>query len=32
MNVEDAELEYASTAGIPELRDKVAAYYNALYR
>ncbi len=32
MNIEDAELEYASTAGIRELREKVAEYYNALYR
>ena len=32
MNVEDAELEYASTAGAPELREKVADYYNHLYR
>jgi hypothetical protein len=32
MNIEDAELEYASTAGIRELREKVADYYNALYR
>ena len=32
LSIEDAELEYASTAGIPELRSKVAEYYNALYR
>lgn len=32
MNIQDAELEYAPTAGIRELREKVADYYNALYR
>mmetsp|Transcript_20460 Transcript_20460/g.44412 ORF Transcript_20460/g.44412 Transcript_20460/m.44412 type:complete len:490 (-) Transcript_20460:109-1578(-) len=32
MNIQDAELEYAPTAGITELREKVANYYNELYR
>ena len=32
MNIQDAELEYAPTSGIKELRDKVADYYNTLYR
>ena len=32
MNIQDAELEYAPTAGIKELREKVAVYYNELYR
>lgn len=32
MNIQDAELEYAPTAGTKELREKVATYYNALYR
>jgi len=32
MNIQDAELEYAPTAGITELRQKVAEYYNFLYR
>ncbi len=32
MNIQDAELEYAPTAGITELREKVAHYYNELYR
>jgi len=32
MNIQDAELEYAPTAGITELRQKVANYYNVLYR
>lgn len=32
MNIQDAELEYAPTAGIRELREKVATYYNTLYR
>jgi len=32
MNIEDAELEYAPTTGLGELRDKVANYYNHLYR
>lgn len=29
---QDAELEYAPTTGIRELREKVAKYYNHLYR
>lgn len=32
MNIQDAELEYASTSGTSELRQKVADYYNHLYR
>lgn len=32
MNIQDAELEYAPTAGTRELRQKVADYYNFLYR
>ncbi|KAL7550146.1 hypothetical protein ACHAWF_013387 [Thalassiosira exigua] len=32
MNILDAELEYAPTAGTRELREKVAGYYNHLYR
>jgi len=32
MNIQDAQLEYAPTSGIKELREKVANYYNVLYR
>lgn len=32
MSIEDAELEYAPTTGMKELREKVAGYYNHLYR
>jgi len=32
MSIPDAELEYAPVTGLPELREKVAAYYNHLYR
>lgn len=32
MNIQDAELEYAPTTGDTELRQKVADYYNHLYR
>ena len=32
MNIQDAEVEYAPTSGIKELREKVANYYNTLYR
>lgn len=32
MNIPDSELEYAPVTGLPELREKVAAYYNHLYR
>lgn len=32
MNIQEAELEYAPTAGTKEFRDKVATYYNELYR
>lgn len=32
MTILDAELEYAPVTGLPELRHKVAAYYNRLYR
>ena len=32
MNIADEMLEYAPTAGLTELREKVANYYNQLYR
>lgn len=32
MTIPEAELEYAPVTGLPELREKVAAYYNCLYR
>lgn len=32
MTIPDAELEYAPVTGLPELREKVASYYNHLYR
>jgi len=32
MHIPDDELEYAPTTGIKELRQKVADYYNVLYR
>ena len=32
MAIPDAELEYAPVTGLPELREKVADYYNHLYR
>jgi hypothetical protein len=32
MTIPDAELEYAPVTGLPELRNKVAHYYNFLYR
>uniref|UniRef100_A0A7R9VH67 Aminotransferase class I/classII large domain-containing protein n=1 Tax=Pseudictyota dubia TaxID=2749911 RepID=A0A7R9VH67_9STRA len=32
MHIPDHEIEYAPTSGIPELREKVAEYYNHLYR
>ncbi|KAL3909262.1 MAG: hypothetical protein SGILL_008156 [Bacillariaceae sp.] len=32
MTIPDAELEYAPVTGLPELREKVADYYNHLYR
>lgn len=32
MRIEDAELEYAPVTGLYELRAKVAAYYNHIYR
>lgn len=32
MNIADAELEYAPVTGLKELREKVAGYYNHLYR
>jgi aspartate/methionine/tyrosine aminotransferase len=32
MSIPDAELEYAPVTGLTELREKVATYYNHLYR
>eukprot|EP00529_Nitzschia_sp_RCC80_P022917 CAMPEP_0113496770 /NCGR_PEP_ID=MMETSP0014_2-20120614/30290_1 /TAXON_ID=2857 /ORGANISM="Nitzschia sp." /LENGTH=476 /DNA_ID=CAMNT_0000390697 /DNA_START=82 /DNA_END=1508 /DNA_ORIENTATION=- /assembly_acc=CAM_ASM_000159 len=32
MTIPDCELEYAPVTGLPELRQKVADYYNHLYR
>jgi N-succinyldiaminopimelate aminotransferase len=32
MTIPDSELEYAPVTGLPELRQKVADYYNHLYR
>ena len=32
MTIPEAELEYAPVTGITELREKVANYYNHLYR
>jgi aspartate/methionine/tyrosine aminotransferase len=32
MSIPDAELEYAPVTGLQELQEKVAAYYNRLYR
>ena len=32
LNIPDSELEYAPVTGLSELRDKVATYYNHLYR
>jgi len=32
MNISFEEMEYAPTTGVMELRDKVATYYNHLYR
>lgn len=32
MTIPEAELEYAPVTGLPELREKVASYYNHLYR
>jgi aspartate/methionine/tyrosine aminotransferase len=32
MHIPDAELEYAPVTGLSELREKVAHYYNHLYR
>jgi aspartate/methionine/tyrosine aminotransferase len=32
LNIPDSELEYAPVTGLTELREKVATYYNRLYR
>lgn len=32
LNIPDSELEYAPVTGLTELREKVAVYYNRLYR
>jgi len=32
LSIPDDELEYAPVTGLKELRDKVAVYYNHLYR
>ena len=32
MSIQDAELEHAPVTGLTELREKVATYYNHLYR
>lgn len=32
MTIDDEDLEYAPVTGLTELRDKIATYYNTLYR